>query len=73
MSAICASALLTSMPVAPASRPRALRTSMPARSNTSSPESPVSAGHTGAGAPLRAAEAGALDAVDAAIAEAGGT
>ena len=55
MSAICASALVTSTPGAPTSRPRALRTSMPARSNTSSPDRPVSGGHTGGGVPLRAA------------------
>jgi hypothetical protein len=72
MSAICASALVTSMPVAPANRPRALRTSMPARSNTSSPETPVRAGQTGAGVPGRAVAA-AFEAVDAAMADAGGT
>ena len=49
MSAICASAFSISMPGAPTIWPRALRTSMPARSNTSSPESRLSAGQTTAG------------------------
>ncbi|MNG21374.1 hypothetical protein D3C84_1057290 [compost metagenome] len=53
-------------------RPRALRTSMPARSNTSSPDTPVSAGHTGGGAaggPVR--DAGVAGAAVAAASEGG--
>jgi hypothetical protein len=46
MSAIWASAFVISTAWAPARRPRALRTSMPARSNTSSPDRPVSPGQT---------------------------
>ncbi|MCY1524587.1 hypothetical protein D9M68_595270 [compost metagenome] len=72
MSAICASAFVTSTPGAPAMRPRALRTSMPARSNTSSPDTPVSAGHTGGGAaggPVR--DAGVAGAAVAAASEGG--